>query len=188
MDSRGIPRGSCSQCGCDQYDGGTEGMKCNYCDHPPGKHVNMNTGIASLAPTTRSSFFSSSPFDSSMDTDSTIPSGQSQPLFDLNTGVEQLAYHSTLDQTTSSMLRSPQKAVRPPPITFDLQTAVSSVFGQKRSPHKRPTTAPPPVFRSPAPSQLSRMLRYFLGIFVVSGCIKWWNCYLYSCSSTWPAV
>lgn len=44
MDSRGVLRGSCSVCECDGYDGGTEGMKCEYCEHPPGKHQNLSRG------------------------------------------------------------------------------------------------------------------------------------------------
>ncbi len=41
-DSRGVERGSCSMCGCDQYDGGSEGKKCEACSHVPGKHANFS--------------------------------------------------------------------------------------------------------------------------------------------------
>ncbi len=138
-------------------------MKCNYCDHPPGKHMNMNTGIASLAPTARSALFiPSSPI---MDTDDTVfPTSQSQPLFDLNTGVDlqddycpQFTDHSALDldQSFSSMSMSPQGAVKPPD-PFGLQ-GVLSLWGRKQSPVKRPNTASSQVFCSPAP-QLARTL------------------------------
>ncbi len=147
MDSRGVQRGSCSQCDCDQYDGGSKGMKCNYCDHRPGQHVNMSTGIASLAPAARSysTVLPSSPFDSTIDTK--FPSNPSQPvpLFDLNTGVDlrdeycpQPTDHFALNQSTSSMSMSPLSL-------FDPQG-----FGQKLSPVKRPNTASSQVFHSPA--------------------------------------
>ena len=161
-DSRGVQRGGCNcpQCDCGQYDGGTEGRKCNYCGHPPGKHVNMITGIASLALTT-TSFLPSSSFHSTMVMDDTkFPSTQSQPCFDLNTGVDvqdeycpQPTDHSAPDQSTMSM--SPQGAVQPPPSQFDIMSSIL------RSPFKwpRPTTAPPPALRSPAPRlALARML------------------------------
>ncbi len=164
-DSRGVRRGgcNCSQCDCGQYDGGTEGMKCNYCDHPPGKHVNMNTGIASLAPTTRSALFI--PSAPVMDTDDTVfPSSQSQPLFDLNTGVDlqddycpQFTDHSVLDldQPSSSMSMSPQGAV-----LQGLKSMSQALWGRKQSPVKRTNTASSQVFRSPAPPHLARTLCY----------------------------
>ena len=51
IDSRGVQRGTCSMCSCDQYNGGTEGKKCVDCGHPPVKHRNTLTG--SVAPTPR---------------------------------------------------------------------------------------------------------------------------------------
>ena len=51
VDSRGVQRGACSMCSCDQYNGGTEGKKCVDCGHPPVKHRNALTG--SVAPTPR---------------------------------------------------------------------------------------------------------------------------------------
>ena len=46
-DSRGICRGSCTLAGCDcfGYTGGSDGMKCLRCLHPPGKHQNLTTSV-----------------------------------------------------------------------------------------------------------------------------------------------
>ena len=43
-DSRGVRRGSCTQCGCAAYDGGDAGKKCIDCNHPPGRHKNLDIG------------------------------------------------------------------------------------------------------------------------------------------------
>ena len=42
QDCRGVLRGECSDCGCDEYDGGSAGRKCLHCNHPPGKHKNLS--------------------------------------------------------------------------------------------------------------------------------------------------
>lgn len=47
LDSRGVKRGSCLDCSCDGYDGGSEKRKCIRCTHPPGKHKNVNSSSAS---------------------------------------------------------------------------------------------------------------------------------------------
>ncbi len=43
-DCRGIPRGKCLQCECEQYDGGKTGKRCSVveCCHPPGRHLKKN--------------------------------------------------------------------------------------------------------------------------------------------------
>lgn len=44
-DSRGISRGKCNlpECNCQSYMGGSDGMKCVGCGHPPGKHQNLTS-------------------------------------------------------------------------------------------------------------------------------------------------
>lgn len=44
MDSRGVLRGKCTSCDCEQYDGGEAKKKCvrPTCSHPPGKHLNLS--------------------------------------------------------------------------------------------------------------------------------------------------
>ncbi len=51
LDSRGIRRGKCTaeKCSCNKYDGGKDRKKCVSCNHPPGKHSNLDkTGTNSL--------------------------------------------------------------------------------------------------------------------------------------------
>ncbi|XP_064399750.1 uncharacterized protein LOC135346156 isoform X1 [Halichondria panicea] len=45
-DSRGVLRGRCTSCNCSGYQGGTAGLKCSICTHPPGKHQNITPGFA----------------------------------------------------------------------------------------------------------------------------------------------
>ena len=47
MDHRGVKRGGCKVCGCEAYDGGSEGKKCEDCGHAPGKHKSLSTLISS---------------------------------------------------------------------------------------------------------------------------------------------
>lgn len=51
-DSRGIQRGRCNNgaCGCDKYMGGSTGLKCMRCKHPPGKHENLSAPTVYSSP------------------------------------------------------------------------------------------------------------------------------------------
>ena len=46
IDSRGVKRGSCTDCTCDGYDGGPKKRKCVRCKHPPVKHMNLSQPCA----------------------------------------------------------------------------------------------------------------------------------------------
>lgn len=45
-DNRGVKRGACKMCGCDGYDRGSEGKKCEGCGHPPGKHESLSPQLS----------------------------------------------------------------------------------------------------------------------------------------------
>ena len=113
-DCRGVSRGKCSVCDCDQYDGGSEGMRCIMmnCDHPPGKHLNINRGSALLAQLTSSQ--SLSPTSMGVNTDG-VSSSLSQPSFDLNTGLD----FDTDDELSQAMRKDDS-------VTF-IQSLASSV-------------------------------------------------------------
>ena len=54
-DIRGVRRGCCTLCGCAAYDGGNAGKKCLDCNHPPGKHQNLdvlvtNSSVEDITP------------------------------------------------------------------------------------------------------------------------------------------
>lgn len=50
-DSRGVSRGRCTMalCFCSEYQGGTAGLKCFGCAHPPGKHLNLSKDIKNVS-------------------------------------------------------------------------------------------------------------------------------------------
>ena len=54
LDSRGVLRGSCTECACTYYNGGVEKKKCIKCSHPPGKHKNLSDGVGSVGSTSTS--------------------------------------------------------------------------------------------------------------------------------------
>ena len=41
-DTRGILRGRCNNCECDQFFS-SDGTRCEYCDHPAGRHQNLSS-------------------------------------------------------------------------------------------------------------------------------------------------
>ncbi len=153
-DCRGVPRGKCSVCGCDQYDGGSEGKRCIMmnCDHPPGKHLNTNTGFASLAQLTVSP--SLSPTSMDVNTDG-VSSSLSQPSFDLNTGLDyddddELPQAMKRKDDSVSFIQSSKSSVSlfasPLKQSSTHQNIVQSLFKVATS-----ASAPPRPFISPAP-------------------------------------
>lgn len=50
MDCRGVRRGSCSDCGCNEYDGGGGGKKCLGCGHVPAKHRSLSQPATTEVP------------------------------------------------------------------------------------------------------------------------------------------
>lgn len=53
LDSRGVLRGSCQICRCEEFVK-SEKPKCGRCDHPPGKHLKLTVGGATSPPSTAS--------------------------------------------------------------------------------------------------------------------------------------
>jgi len=46
VDSRGVRRGRCTVCTCEEYRL-TKSLKCETCSHPPAKHRNLELPISS---------------------------------------------------------------------------------------------------------------------------------------------
>ena len=98
IDSRGVKRGDCCMCSCDQYNGGTKRIKCVDCGHPPAKHRNALTGsvaqpasvgsISISRPPTLDSFGDDEDIDLVTDSLCQFPGCRNRTDFDPNTGLQ----------------------------------------------------------------------------------------------------